>query len=96
VRYVAMEPKRNDVERQREIDDLLRRVHEESLRSAEPAPFWRDGGWRCELHLGDNGPRLKVFKSDACVHEEPTAPGAKAAARMIELRKLFVSRRDAK
>ena len=88
-----MKPRKTDIERQREIDELLRRAHKESLEGPERSPFWRDGAWRCELHLGDRRPRLKVFAGRTCVHEEPTVPGATATRRAHELRAIFVSRR---
>ena len=86
-----MKRKPTDAERQTEIDELLARAHKQSQAAPEWTPFWREGGWRCELHVNDEGLLLKVFNRDTCVYEEATKSGPTASARMLELRRMFVS-----
>ena len=78
----------NVLTRQAEIDRLLELTHIQSMAGPEPAPFWRDGSWRCELHLSSGETVLKVFNGDRCVLQEPTCLGAMAHRRAVELRVL--------
>lgn len=72
------------------IASLLRKVHEQSLDSPEPSPFWREGDWRCEFHRQAGQERLKVFRGDRCVHEEAVQGPARAHARCDELRQVLM------
>jgi hypothetical protein len=67
------------------IDRLLRLAHEQSSRSAERSPFWREGAWRCEFYKSSG--RLKLFSGDRCVHEEIVQGTARATVRAQELRR---------
>jgi hypothetical protein len=69
---------------------LTRKVHEESLDSPEPSPFWREREWRCEFHRSGGQERLKVFRGQRCVHEEIVTGRARAEARCDELRQVLM------
>lgn len=77
------------------VDALLRQAHEQSRGSAERAPFWREGEWRCEFHKRPGDERLKVFSGERCVHEEPVQGSSGADSRAQELRRVVVQRRGA-
>ena len=79
-------------ERRELIATLIRLAHEQSSASPEPAPFWREGPWRCEYHSTTEQPRLKVFSGERCVHEEPVPGKAAADARSRELRRTIPRR----
>ena len=76
-----------DDERRTVVDGLLRLAHEQSQKSAERSPFWREGAWRCEFHRRPGDERLKLFSGPSCVHEEPVPDSARADARAQELRR---------
>ena len=80
------EPHPSVLTRQAEIDRLLKLTHLQSIAGPERAPFWRDGSWRCELHLSAGETLLKLFNGDSCVLQEPTSRGAIAHRRAVELR----------
>jgi hypothetical protein len=85
-----------DDDRTRLVASLLRRAHEQSLESPEPAPFWREGLWRCEFHRTGGQDRLKVFQGDRCVHEEIVEGQSGARARCDELRHVLMREQDDK
>jgi hypothetical protein len=72
------------------VESLLRKVHEQSLQSPERSPFWRDGPWRCEFYGSQEPARLKVFRGDACVHEELLSGRGEADQRCRELKRVFL------
>ena len=80
----------NICQRQAQIDHLLEHLHQQSRKEPQRAPFWRQGYWRCELHVDGTAARLKVFNRELCVHEEPIEPGPTAEARIRELKEKFV------
>ena len=82
----------SDWQRQKQIDDLLGHLHQQSGKEPQRSPFWREGRWRCELHVDDSAATLKVFNRDTCVHEESIKPGQTAEERIRELKRRFVDR----
>jgi hypothetical protein len=85
----------SDRERKALIDGLLRQAHEQSKRSAERSPFWREGEWRCEFHTQSGDGRLKVFSGEQCVHEERVQNGTAADTRARELKRVVLQSRGA-
>jgi hypothetical protein len=85
-----VDAKRRDDPQTKLIASLLRKVHEQSLDSPEPSPFWREGPWRCEFHRQTGEDRLKVFRGDRCVHEEIVEGRARAHTRCHELREVLM------
>jgi hypothetical protein len=81
---------KSDVERKALVDRLLSQAHEQSVRGAERAPFWREGVWRCEFHRSAEPERLKLFSGDRCVYEEAVQGAARADVRSKELRRAVV------
>lgn len=75
-----------DEERERLIDGLMRRAHEQSRCSPERSPFWREGKLRCEFHRQPGDERLKIFSGERCIHEEAVQSRSAADARARELR----------
>lgn len=82
-----------DEDRQSLVDRLLRKLHEQSVTSPEPTPFWREGRWRCEFHRRPGDHRLKLFSGSRCVHEERVDSTAVASLRSGELRREIVENR---
>ncbi len=85
----------SDQERRTLIDRLLRQAHEQSRRSAERSPFWREEEWRCEFHRQPGDERLKVFSGEQCVHEERVQDKTIADTRSQELRRVVLQSRRA-
>jgi hypothetical protein len=81
-----------DVERQHEtlVENLLRKVHRQSLDGPARSPFWREGPWRCEYYESQGPARLKVFRGEACVHEEVVSNTETAPERCVELKRVFL------
>ena len=81
-----------DVERQHEtlVENLLRTVHRQSLDGPARSPFWREGPWRCEFYESQSPARLKVFRGEACVHEEVVQNKETAPDRCVELKRVFL------
>ncbi|MGH9309978.1 MAG: hypothetical protein ACRD1U_11430 [Vicinamibacterales bacterium] len=85
----------SEMDRKALIDRLLRQAHEQSRKSAERSPFWREGEWRCEFYKQPGDARLKVFSGEQCVHEERVQNHAAADRRSKELRRVVVQSRRA-
>jgi hypothetical protein len=83
-----------DDDRTRLVASLLRQAHEQGLEGPEPAPFWREGPWRCEFHRYGGQERLKVFRGERCVHEEIVQGETRARARSDELREVLMREPD--
>lgn len=80
-------------DRQSLVDGLLRKLHEQSVTSPEPSPFWREGRWRCEFHRRPGDKCLKLFSGSRCVHEERVDSTANASRRAGELRREILENR---
>jgi hypothetical protein len=74
--------------RRADVNYCLGRLAEQ--KGPECAPFWRQGSWRCELHVADRAATLKVFDRDQCVYEEVTEVGDRAALRSEQLKNDFL------
>ena len=79
-----------DVDHETLVENLLRQVHSHSSSEPSRSPFWREGPWRCEYHESTPPARLKVYKGEACVHEEVVQDSNTAPQRCIELKRVFL------